>query len=247
MYLLNGHYHGHAISDYIHGLAHTNDIIIDNNDAGNVVINGNWTPSTNILGYYDDDYLSADTSVSSSVVFNAIVATAGTYEVFTCWVSNPNFATNALASFTHSGITDNFSLNMTLRGGNWVALDTYYLEAGEQVSLTISNLNANQTIIADGLRISEVLDCQSLSIQDNYQTPLPFNCKLYPNPTNDNFTLQLDTNTTLITAKIYDMLGHLVLTTKEYKVDTSALKNGLYAVEIITNKGRGIQKLVIRK
>lgn len=247
LYLLNGEYHGQAISDYIHGLAHTNDIIIDNNDAANVVLNGNWVPSTNILGYYSDNYLSTDTSVPSSAVFNATVSTAGTYEIFTRWVSDSNFATNALASFTHSGNTDNFYLDMSLRGGNWVTLDTYYLEAGEQVSLTISNLNANQTVIADGFRISEVLDCQSLSIQDNYQTPLPFNCKLYPNPTNDNFTLQLDNNVILITMKIYDMLGHLVLTTKEYKVNTSLLKDGLYAVEIITNKGRGIKKLVIRK
>lgn len=73
------------------------------------------------------------------------------------------------------------------------------------------------------------------------------NFKLNPNTANNNFTLQLDNETTLITAKIYDMLVHLILTTKEYKVDTSVLKDGLYAVKIITNKGRGIKKLVIRK
>ncbi|WP_170235034.1 golvesin C-terminal-like domain-containing protein [Bizionia gelidisalsuginis] len=246
LYLLNGQYHGQAISDYIHGQANTNDIIIDNNDAANVVLNGNWLPSTNILGYYGDNYLSADTTTPSSAVFNATINTAGTYEIFTRWVSKPNFATNALASFTHSGVTDNFSIDMSLRGGNWVSLETYYLEAGEQVSLAISNTNANETVIADGLRISEIVDCESLSILDIQQEHFPFSSKLYPNPTKKQFTIQLENNTTLETVKVYDMLGHLVLTTNKYEVDTTSLGEGLYTVEIKTNKGRGIKKLVIR-
>ena len=246
LYLLNGEYHAHAISDYIHGHTKITDILIDNNDTENVETIGNWTSSTNILGYLGDDYIYADTLSPASVIFNATIDTTGTYEVFTRWVSSPDFATNALASFKHSGGTNDFIIDMSLRGGNWVSLDTFNLEAGEQVSLTLSNSNTNKTIIADGLRISKVRECKSVSIQEIQEDQTPLSINLYPNPTNSQFTIQLGNNTKLESVNVYNMLGQLVLSLKESIVDISSLADGFYIVEINTNKGQGLKKLVIQ-
>lgn len=243
-YLLHGEYHGRAISDFIHGHAYEDDILIDNNDTENVVLSGNWITDASIFGYFGDDYLYAETDGSASISFNATIDSAGTYEVFTRWVSDADFATNAQASFNYSGGTADFILNMTSRGGKWISLDTYYFDAGEEVSLTISNSDANQTIIADGLRISSVNDCPTLSIQEFEQSLFNFN--LYPNPTTNQFTIQLENNTHLEQVKIYDAFGKLVLEGKETLINTSALSTGLYIVVVQTNQRQGAKKLIIQ-
>ncbi|MCD4698328.1 MAG: hypothetical protein K8S16_19040, partial [Bacteroidales bacterium] len=117
------------------------------------------------------------------------IDTTATYEIFTRWVSHPNFATNALAIFNYSGGTSDFILDMSLRGGNWVALDTFQLTSGEQVSLTISNTNANQTVIADALRISKVIECQVTSVQDCVLGQNNIGLNNYPNPFNSETTI----------------------------------------------------------
>lgn len=244
LYLQHGEYHGRAISDFIHGHAYEEDILIDNNDTENVVLSGNWTTDTSIFGYFGEDYLYAGTESSASITFNATIDSAGTYEVFTRWVSDPEFATNALASFNYSGGTNDFTLDMTKLGGNWVSLDNFTFNAGEQVSLTINNTNANQTIIADGFRISKVRDCPTLSIQEIEQSLFHF--KLYPNPTRNQFTVEVENATQLEFVKIYDNLGKLVVESNESIVNTSSLSKGLYIVVVKTNHGQGIKKLVIQ-
>lgn len=243
LYLLNGEYHGRAISDFIHGHAYEDDLIVDNNDP-NVVIEGNWSSGTDIFGYLEDDYLYINSESPASIVFNATIDSTGTYEVFTRWVSHPDFATNASASFTYSEETLDFTLDMTNRGGNWISLDTVTLNAGEQVSLTINNTGANQTVIADGLRISRVIECASLTT-DKFEKPL-FNFGLYPNPATNEFTVQLENNAELEWVKVYDLTGRLVLKSNETTVNTMSLYRGLYIVQVKTNRGEGVKKLVIR-
>ncbi len=213
LYLLTGKHHGQAVNDYIHGLANNNDILIDNNDSAQVVFNGNWTHSTTTIGYFGDDYLYTDTIAPASIIFNATIDTTATYEIFTRWVSHPNFATNAVASFDCSGGTTDFILDMSLRGGNWVALDTFQLTSGEQVSLTISNTNANQTVIADALRISKVTECQPVFVQDYILQQNNIEFSNYPNPFNSrttiSFTIPEDSKIELI---VFNIIGQKIKT-----------------------------------
>lgn len=246
LYYLHGEYHAEAISDYIHGLSLSNDILIDNSDTENVEIVGDWTSDDSIPGYFGEDYMYTDTLSPAEITFNATIDSAGTYEVFTRWVSHTDFATNAKASFHYAEGTSNFILDLSLRGGNWVSLDTFYFEAGDQVSLTLSNEEANQRIIADGLRISKVRRCQTLPTQGTDKEQNPFTFNVYPNPANNHLTIQLGSNTQLDEVKIYTMLGHLVLTSKELLIDTSSLSAGLYIVEVKTDKGQGLKKLIVQ-
>lgn len=246
LYELNGQYHAQAISDYIHGLPIDNDIIIGNNDSTNVVLNGNWLSDTSKLGYLGDNYIVADTQTPASAIFSTTIDTAGTYEVFTRWVSDSSFATNARASLNHAGITTDYIIDMSLRGGNWVTLDTFNLGAGEQISLTISNIAANGTVIADGLRISKVMNCETVAIQELQPEETPFKFNLYPNPTKNQFLVQLENNARLDNGSVYDMLGNLVLSFNKPIVNTSALSKGLYIVKVKTNQGQGVKKLIIK-
>ncbi|MBC2843899.1 T9SS type A sorting domain-containing protein [Winogradskyella flava] len=69
--------------------------------------------------------------------------------------------------------------------------------------------------------------------------------KIFPNPTNNQVTIQLGNGTELQNATIYNNFGQLVLTSKEITINTSKLASGLYVVEVETNKGKGSKKLII--
>lgn len=244
LYLLHGAYHGVAISDFIHGHANNGDLVIDNNDSVQVVLNGTWTVGTDLFGYLSDDYLYADATSPVSITFNATIPTAGPYEVFTRWVADPGFATNALASFIHAGGTAVFSIDMTSRGGNWVPLDTFVLGAGEEVSFTLSNASADGTLIADGLRIAPVTECLSTSVQANESPLLTF--ELYPNPATDQFTIQSPGPLGASSVRIYDPLGKLVLLSTGPIIRISSLSAGPYLVDVRTEQGRGLKQLIVR-
>ncbi|MBU2926745.1 T9SS type A sorting domain-containing protein [Winogradskyella psychrotolerans] len=69
--------------------------------------------------------------------------------------------------------------------------------------------------------------------------------KIYPNPTKNQFTIQLEDSTELQNVKIYNNLGQLVLISNKSIINSSNLASGLYLVEIETNKGKSSKKLII--
>lgn len=80
-----------------------------------------------------------------------------------------------------------------------------------------------------------------------------FSFSIYPNPTKNQLTIQLDLSVQLQKVTIYNTLGQLVLTsdtsttlsTRENTINTSKLASGSYIVEILTNKGKSSKKLII--
>ena len=67
---------------------------------------------------------------------------------------------------------------------------------------------------------------------------------LYPNPAKDQFTIVLSTNITLEDINIYDIQGRYINSITQKSVDISSLSSGIYFVELITNKGKSIKRLV---
>ncbi len=80
-----------------------------------------------------------------------------------------------------------------------------------------------------------------LSIEDQKE----LNFSIYPNPTKDQFTIQLEHPSSLNNVNIYDNRGKLVLSLKERIIDTSKLSSGLYVVEVETESGKQTKKLII--
>ena len=82
----------------------------------------------------------------------------------------------------------------------------------------------------------------SLGIEDNN---LVDNLNLYPNPAKNQFTLDLKNGSTLESISIFTMSGQEVLNASRSIVNTSSLSAGIYLVEIKTNNGKVMKKLII--
>jgi hypothetical protein len=69
--------------------------------------------------------------------------------------------------------------------------------------------------------------------------------KLYPNPTRNEFTIELENSITLEKVNIYNNIGQLVLSSKESRIKTSSLAKGIYLVMITTNEGKTTKKIIV--
>jgi hypothetical protein len=99
--------------------------------------------------------------------------------------------------------------------------------------------NNNENVITSRVKVYDL----SVILSVEEQSILDFN--FYPNPTKNQFTIQLDYSDILENVNIYNNLGQLVLTSQKVIVNTTTLSAGLYVVELETNKGKGSKKLII--
>ena len=69
--------------------------------------------------------------------------------------------------------------------------------------------------------------------------------KLYPNPAQNEFTLELPLSQTLEKVNIYNNLGQFIQTSQKNIINTSQFAPGLYYVEFATNQGKATKRLII--
>lgn len=67
--------------------------------------------------------------------------------------------------------------------------------------------------------------------------------KIYPNPVKDAFTINLTNTINLEKVELYDILGKIVLKSKEEKIVVSQLPAAIYLVRITTNKGVMVSRI----
>ena len=85
--------------------------------------------------------------------------------------------------------------------------------------------------------------CEALSVNDHILSQL----SVYPNPTNDIVTIKMPPNVELVSMKLFDVLGNLVLKNANLtQLDVSNLSSGLYLLDIITTAGT-VSKKIVRK
>ena len=123
---------------------------------------------------------------------------------------------------------------------------------GDQSGQAVS-LSGDGTTIIIGSLVNEgngassgharVYDLSALLSVEEYNQ-LSF--ELFPNPTKNQFTIQLENGQELEQVKIYNNLGQLVKTVQTKIIKTSNFATGLYFVEVITNQGKVTKKLVIK-
>ncbi|MFI5141245.1 MAG: T9SS type A sorting domain-containing protein [Bacteroidia bacterium] len=70
--------------------------------------------------------------------------------------------------------------------------------------------------------------------------------KIYPNPAKDLLNIEVEMLNENAEIKIFDVLGNEVLNTKQKQIDVSNLQNGVYFVQVKTNKSILIQKIVVQ-
>ena len=80
-----------------------------------------------------------------------------------------------------------------------------------------------------------------LSLEDNI---ISKNFNVYPIPVNSNLQLHLSTILEFKMATIYNYYGQLVLQSKKTTIDVSDLSSGVYFLEVETNNGKGVKKII---
>ncbi|OBX21574.1 MULTISPECIES: T9SS type A sorting domain-containing protein [Bizionia] len=133
------------------------------------------------------------------------------------------------------------------QSGNWTEVgngingeaEEDYL--GERISLSVdgSIVAVSSPYYSSHVRVFDLTEV--LSTQEETLTSF----KLYPNPTKNHVTIQLETGLILEIATIYNTLGQVVLIATETTINTSKLSSGTYVIEIKTNKGKSSKKLII--
>ncbi|MGA9637877.1 T9SS type A sorting domain-containing protein [Flavobacterium sp.] len=91
------------------------------------------------------------------------------------------------------------------------------------------------------------VDCSILSVEDNMKTNEAY--LLYPNPSNNNVTIQHPLNSKIA---VYDYLGRMVksmglVNTNASSLDVSSFPEGIYIIQIISEKGLIESKSLIVK
>jgi hypothetical protein len=70
------------------------------------------------------------------------------------------------------------------------------------------------------------------------------NFTVHPNPVDNQLQLQLSTTLEFKIASIYNYYGQLVLQSETTTIDVSNLSSGVYFLEVETNKGKGVKKII---
>ena len=125
------------------------------------------------------------------------------------------------------GNGDEFGWSVSLSSqGNILAI-------GGRDNTNINGSNAGHVRVYD---LSSVLSTERNDISQ-------FN--LYPNPTKDQFTIQLKEGIEIQKISIFNQLGQFISSTTSKSMDVKNLSQGMYFLEITTDKGRSIKKLII--
>ena len=146
----------HAESADVYILTRLGDeIVIDNVDA-EFSVYGSWNTGNSATGRYGDDYRWAATSPSGTLHADwaGQVTEAGLYRVYAWWSQGSNRSTQARYSVWHDGNEYPTVVNQQINGGQWNVLGTYDLNAGDAISVQLSNnAPSGYVVIADAVRI----------------------------------------------------------------------------------------------
>lgn len=133
-------------------------IVVDNLDAANVVLVGEWPAGTTAGGYYGSNYFTDNNTGSvggKSVTFIPELA-GGRYAVSIRWTSASNRGNNIPVDVHHLGGVAEFTVNQRTNSGVWVTLGTFDFPAGTAGRVVLRNDGSNGYVIADAVQFSQV-------------------------------------------------------------------------------------------
>jgi hypothetical protein len=87
-----------------------------------------------------------------------------------------------------------------------------------------------------------VYDLSAVLSTDSFNIELS---RVYPNPATTEIHITLKNNLQLLKVNLYNQLGQLLKQSKSHTINVSDLSKGIYLVEIETNQGKGIKKVLI--
>jgi hypothetical protein len=142
-----------------YSLLETTSIILDNPTAksiGGSDLDGNWTRSTNVDGYYGANYqVRAATTTTAWARWTPRFPSAGYYNVYMRWTSASDRASAARVCIKAAGGQTTRYVNQRVNGSTWVLLGRYYFDAGYSTTtgcVVIYATGANGYVVADAVK-----------------------------------------------------------------------------------------------
>jgi hypothetical protein len=136
-------------------------IVLDNPTAKSINgddLGGNWKRSTNVAGYYGDNYqVHASTTTDTWARWTPRFTYSGYYTVYVRWTSASDRTTGCTVKINTPNGTYPRYVNQRINGSTWFSLGSYYFGAGYSPtagSVSISALNANGYVVADAVMFS---------------------------------------------------------------------------------------------
>jgi hypothetical protein len=132
------------------------EILVDNDDAKQVLISGDWKRETS-GGYGPSLLITEPSDTEKKVQFNPLIVAAGNYAAYVYFPTTANASTQTQIT-VYDGKTSKNSIihrsEVVVEGqtsGEWVSLGTYALEKGTKSHVTVTNKNADGTVVADAV------------------------------------------------------------------------------------------------
>jgi PKD repeat protein len=131
-------------------------IIVDNGDSG-FQSSANWQRTTEVMGFYGADYLTAYAGAGSATAsWTPDIPQGGYYRVYGWWrdrfsLEPSTRATNAALTINHAGLQDQVIVDFTDYRKEWKYLGTFLFEEGTGNSVVLSSTPAGD-IVADAFR-----------------------------------------------------------------------------------------------
>ena len=124
---------------------------------------------------------------------------------------------------------------------------------GASVLKSGSNINGNWTnsdLTTSGILVKDIIEnwdsnCSLISSEEYHQ--LEYGIELYPNPAKDVLFLDVNDGLELSSITMFDVIGNMILeiNNPENTIHLNSLDTGFYIVDIRTNRGQVIEKLII--
>jgi hypothetical protein len=130
--------------------------------------------------------------------------------------------------------------------GNWQKWETFTGSLSNKIGFYDLYLvfTTTETDYVGNLNWFELFYNTDLSTED-FDTDTEEALIIYPNPAKDEVNILLKQAGEINTVNIYNIQGQHVLSTKKATIDVSMLKSGVYFIEVNSNLGKAIKKIIL--
>ncbi len=113
------------------------------------------------------------------------------------------------------------------------------IDSGYYVSLS----SGGERVAVKAGGITKVYDLTKASFSINF---LQDDFSIFPNPATDILNISINNNLILEKVTIYNNLGKVVKVANDKIINIDNLSSGIYLVEVTTNKGKAVKKLIVK-
>ncbi|MBW1915207.1 MAG: hypothetical protein JRI86_09745, partial [Deltaproteobacteria bacterium] len=127
-------------------------VIVDNTDP-EFTISGTWI-SVAGSGGYNDNFYRTDVSGAYAATWRPVIPATAEYTVYARWAANSKNSTAVPYRIQHSGGIDAVIVDQTQNDEEWVAIGTYYFDAGtfDYVEITYTSSGTDDLVCADAVK-----------------------------------------------------------------------------------------------